>query len=91
MKDHNVTTGTFTYLLSKGELRSRLASCGVSLLGQICDETWWKTYAEELEGFRRLRNTCCHCEPLSWQQEEQLIEILFERQEFIKTLVGDDL
>lgn len=47
--------------------------------------------AEELEKFRRLRNTCCHSEPLNWQQENELIQILFAKQEFIKTLVGDAL
>ena len=88
VKDYKVTAGTFTYLLNKEELRSRLASRKAILFEQACDEQWWKTYAEELEKFRRLRNTCCHSEPLNWQQENELIQILFDKQEFIKTMVG---
>ncbi len=91
IKEHKVTTGTFTTLLNKEELRSRLASRRAILFEQVCDEQWWKEYAEELEKFRRLRNTCCHSEPLNWQQENELIQILFAKQEFIKTLVGDAL
>ena len=91
IKEHKVTTGTFTALLNKEELRSQLASRRAILFEQVCDEQWWKEYAEELEKFRRLRNTCCHSEPLNWQQENELIQILFAKQEFIKTLVGDAL
>ena len=91
MKDHKVTTGTFTYLLNKEDLRSRLASRKAILFEQVCDEQWWRAYAEGLEEFRKLRNTCCHSEPLSWQQEKRLVHILFDHQEFIKTLVGDVL
>lgn len=91
IKEHKVTTGTFTTLLNKEELRSQLASRRAILFEQVCDEQWWKEYAEELEKFRRLRNTCCHSEPLNWQQENELIQILFAKQEFIKTLVGDAL
>lgn len=91
IKEQKVTTGTFTYILNKAELRFRLASCRVFLFEEICDEQWWNTYAGELEKFRQLRNICCHSEPLDWQQEKELIRILFERREFIKTLVGDAL
>lgn len=91
IKDHKVTTGTFTHLLNKQELRSRLASHKAFLFKQVCDDQWWKAYAEELEKFRKLRNICCHSEPLSWQQEKDLIQILFMKQEFIKTLVGNVL
>ncbi|WP_434311562.1 DEAD/DEAH box helicase [Hominifimenecus sp. rT4P-3] len=91
IKEYKVTTGTFTTLLNKDELRSQLASRRAILFEQVCDERWWKAYAEELEKFRRLRNTCCHSEPLNWQQENELIQILFAKQEFIKTLVGDVL
>lgn len=91
IKEHKVTTGTFTYLLNKEELRSRLASHRAILFGQACDDQWWKTYAEELEEFRKLRNVCCHSEPLGWQQENELIQILFERREFMNTLVGNVL
>lgn len=90
-KENNVTTGTFTTLLNKENLRAQLASRRAILFGQVCDEQWWKEYAEELEKFRRLRNTCCHSEPLNWQQENELIQILFAKQEFIKTLVGKAL
>ena len=72
-------------------MRSRSASRRAILFEQACDERWWKEYAEELEKFRRLRNTCCHSGPLNWQQENELIQLLFAKQEFIKTLVGDDL
>lgn len=91
LKEQKATTGTFTYILNKEKLRSRLASRRVFLFEQVCDEQWWKTYAEELEGFRKLRNTCCHSEPLNWQQVNELIQILFDRGEFMKTLVGDAL
>ncbi len=91
IKDHRVTTGTFTYLLNQEEVRSRLASRRVLLFEQICDDSWWKAYAEGLEEFRKLRNTCCHSEPLNWQQENELLQILFAKQEFIKTLVGEAL
>lgn len=91
IKEQKVTTGTFTYLLNKEDLRSRLASRKALLFEQVCDEQWWKAYAEELEEFRKLRNTCCHSEPLSWSQEKELLHILFEHQEFMKTLVGDVL
>ena len=91
IKGNKVTAGTFTYLLNKEEFRFRLASRRAILFEQVCDERWWKVYAEELEKFRRLRNTCCHSEPLNWQQENELIQILFAKQEFIKTLVGDAL
>lgn len=91
IKEQHVTTGTFTSLLNKEELRSRLASRRAILFEQVCDEQWWKAYAEELEKFRELRNTCCHSEPLSWQQEDELIQILFERRELMKTLIGNAL
>lgn len=91
IKEQQVTTGTFTSLLNKEELRSRLASRRAILFEQVCDKQWWKTYAGELEKFRELRNTCCHSEPLSWQQEDELIQILFERREFMKTLIGKAL
>ena len=91
VKEQHVTTGTFTSLLNKEKLRSRLASQRAILFEQICDERWWKVYAEELEKFRQLRNVCCHSEPLNWRQENELIQILFDRQEFIKTLVGNVL
>ena len=91
IKEQKVTTGTFTYLLNKEEVRARLASRKALLFEQVCDDQWWKAYAEELEEFRKLRNTCCHSEPLSWQQEKELIQILFDHQEFMKTLVGDVL
>lgn len=91
IKEQKATTGTFTYILNKEELRSRLASRRVFLFEQVCDEQWWKTYAEELEVFRKLRNTCCHSEPLNWQQENEIIQILFNRGEFMKTLVGNAL
>ena len=38
-------------------MRSRSASRRAILFEQACDERWWKEYAEELEKFRRLRNT----------------------------------
>ncbi|MBC8537638.1 hypothetical protein H8693_01675 [Christensenellaceae bacterium NSJ-63] len=88
IKEQHATTGTFTSLLNKAELRSKLASRRAVLFKQVCDDQWWKVYAEELEEFRKLRNTCCHSEPLNWQQESKLIQILFAKQEFIKTLVG---
>lgn len=91
IKDQKVTTGIFTYILNKEELRSRLASRRARLFDQVCDDQWWKAYAEELEKFRKLRNTCCHSEPLSWKQERELMKILFDRQEFMKTLVGNVL
>lgn len=91
IEEQKVTTGTFTHILNKEELRSSLASRMVRLFGQVCDDQWWKTYAEDLEAFRKLRNTCCHSEPFSWQQEKELISILFHRQEFMKTLVGKAL
>ncbi|WP_343095193.1 DEAD/DEAH box helicase [Blautia producta] len=91
LKEQKATTGTFTYLLNKEELRSRLASHQALLFKQVCDEQWWKTYAGELEEFRKLRNTCCHSEPLNWQQENELIRILFDLRAFMKTLVGDAL
>ncbi|MCI8464844.1 MAG: hypothetical protein HFI63_03160 [Lachnospiraceae bacterium] len=86
--EQKVTTGTFTYILNQKELRCQLASKRALLFGQVCDGAWWETYAGDLEKFRKLRNVCCHSEPLSWKQEKELIEILFERQEFMKTLVG---
>ncbi len=91
IEEQKVTTGTFTHILNKEELRSSLASRMVRLFGQVCDDQWWKTYAEDLEAFRKLRNTCCHSETFSWQQEKELISILFHRQEFMKTLVGKAL
>lgn len=91
IKEQHVTTGTFTSLLNKEELRSRLASRKAILFEQVCDERWWQAYAEELEKFRELRNTCCHSEPLSWQQEDELIQILFDRRELMKTLIGNAL
>lgn len=78
-------------MLNQEEVRSRLASRRVLLFEQICDDSWWKAYAEGLEEFRKLRNTCCHSEPLNWQQENELLQILFAKQEFIKTLVGEAL
>ena len=89
IKEQHVTTGTITSLLNKEELRSRLASRRAILFEQVCDEQWWKAYAEELEKFRELRNTCCHSEPLSWRQEKELVQILFDRRELMKTLVGN--
>ena len=83
LKEQKATTGTFTYLLNKEELRSRLASRQAFLFKQVCDEQWWKTYAGELEEFRKLRNTCCHSEPLNWQQENELIHILFDLRAFM--------
>lgn len=56
-------------------MRSRSASRRAILFEQACDERWWKEYAEELEKFRRLRNTCCHSGPLNWQQENELIQL----------------
>lgn len=91
IKEQKATIGTFTYILNRKELRSRLASRGIFLFGRACDECWWKTYAEELEEFRKLRNNCCHSEPMSWQQEKKLVQILFEQQAFIKTMVGNAL
>lgn len=91
LKEQNATTGTFTHILNKQEIQSCLASRKVFLFEQVCDEKWWKTYAGELEEFRKLRNTCCHSEPLNWQQENELIRILFELRAFMKTLVGDVL
>lgn len=46
-------------------MRSRSAPHRAILFEQACDERWWKEYAEELEKFRRLRNTCCHSGPLN--------------------------
>ena len=80
-----------SHLLNKVDMRSRSASRRAILFEQACDERWWKEYAEELEKFRRLRNTCCHSGTLNWQQENELIQLLFAKQEFIKTLVGDAL
>lgn len=91
LKEQKATTGTFTYLLNKEELRFRLASRKVFLFEQVCDEQWWKTYAGALEEFRKMRNTCCHSEPLNWQQENELIRILFDLRTFMKTLVGNAL
>lgn len=91
IEKQKVTTGTFTYILKKEELRSHLASRKARLFGQICDDQWWRTYTEDLEKFREIRNVCCHSEPLSWQQEAELIQILFDRQEFRKTFVGKAL
>ncbi len=91
VKEQKVTTGTFTYLLNQERIRSCLASRKVQLFGEACDSRWWEGYAEKLEKFRGLRNLCCHSEPLSWEQEKELIEVLFGQQEFMKTMVGDSL
>ncbi len=91
LDEKRATTGTFTYILNKEELRSRLVLRRISLFEEICDEQWWKTYAEELEKFREVRNICCHSQSLSWQKEKELIQILFEHREFMKTLVGKAL
>lgn len=91
LRDERATTGTFTHILNQEKIRSCLASHRVLLFGEVCDEQWWAVYAAELEEFRKLRNICCHSEPLNWEQEKKLIQILFERQEFIKTMVGDSL
>lgn len=88
IKDQRVTIGTFTYILSKEKIQSCLASRRVHLFNQVCDGQWWKGYVEELEKFQKLRNTCCHSEPLSWQQEKELVQILFDHQELMKTLIG---
>lgn len=91
LREERVTTGTFTYILEQEKIRSYLAGRRVLLSGEVCDEQWWMIYAEGLEEFRKLRNICCHSEPLGWEQEKKLIQILFERQEFMKTMVGDSL
>ena len=72
-------------------MRSRPASRSAILFEQACAARWWKEYRDELEKFRPLRNTCCHSGLLNWQQENELIQLLFAKQEFIKTLVGDAL
>ena len=91
VKKREATIGTFTYLLNKEDFRARLASRKANLFGQVCDEQWWKVYAEDLEKFRTLRNNCCHFEPVSWQQEKELLQILFDHKELTKTQVGDVL
>ena len=88
IKEEKATTGTFTYILNKEPCRLQLASRHVQLHNQVCDARWWKIYADDLEAFRKLRNICCHSQPLNWKKEEELIEVLFKRREFLKTLVG---
>lgn len=88
LKDSEITTGTFTHILSNQIHRSTLASFQAYLYQQQCDNQWWNVYADDLEDFRKLRNSCCHSEPFSWQQSDLLVHILFERGEFMKTMVG---
>ena len=72
-------------------MRSRSASRRAILFEQACDERWWKEYAEELENSAGCATPVVISGPLNWQQENELIQLLFAKQEFIKTLVGDAL
>lgn len=91
LPENKITTGTFTHLLENKENQSQLAARKVKLFDHLCDLCWWEDYAYDLEAFRKLRNLCCHSEPFTQDQEEALLRILFEKREFIKTLVGNVL
>lgn len=91
LEKQKVTVGTFTHVLNKEDIRLNLASHKAMLHGEVCDEKWWNTYAEDLEEFRGLRNRCCHSESMNWEMEEKILQILFERKEFTKTMVGEVL
>ncbi len=86
-----VTLGTFTNILKEENCQHILASKGAVLFGSLCDLKWWNDYTTRLEAFKALRNACCHLEPFSWEQYEQMIYILFVQREFMNTLVGDAL
>lgn len=88
---NKVTIGIFTNILREESIRQILASKGAVLFGNLCDIAWWDNYASQLTDFKAFRNACCHSEPFSWEQYEQMLKVLFEQREFMNTLVGDAL
>ena len=86
-----VMLGTFTRILGDKTCLKELANKGAVVFGSPCDLQWWTSYQEKLADFKDLRNACCHSEPFSWEQYEQMLKILFEQREFMNTLVGDAL
>ena len=86
-----VMLGTFTRILGDKTCLKELANKGAVVFGSPCDLEWWTSYQKKLSDFKDLRNACCHSEPFSWEQYEQMLKILFEQREFMNTLVGDAL
>lgn len=86
-----VTIGTFTNILREENIQQILAGKGAVLFGHPCGLEWWSNYAKQLVDFKDLRNACCHSEPFSWNQHEQMLKILFGQREFMNTLVGGAL
>ena len=91
VNEKKVTIGTFTYVLGQEDCREKLAKQEVSMDAVLCNRNWWNNYYNNLEQFRVLRNRCCHTDPFEWSHVEQLIEVLFGQQIFLKTLVGEKL
>lgn len=85
------TIGVFTNILRDATCKQILADKGAVVFETLCDLSWWDVYAALLIDFKDLRNACCHSEPFSWKQYEQMLKILFEQRELMNTLVGDAL
>lgn len=91
LPEEKAMIGLFTEILKQPEIQNRLAGLAVYFNKQKCDMAWWSAYYSDLKDFKNLRNLCCHPEFFSWINMKALIYVLFERQEFLKTLVGKDL
>ena len=89
--EHNAMIGIFTQVLREESRREQLATCQSIINGQPCDRKWWDTYFERLVEFKALRNQCCHTDKFAWQHVEDLLDVLFQRREFLNTMVGRSL
>ena len=91
LKEKDAMIGTFTYVLQDDNRREQLVQKQVEFNNKSCDKEWWNKYYQDLDEFRELRNLCCHPEDFEWQHVIKLMEILFERQTFLKTFAGKKL
>lgn len=91
-KIDKITLGTFTDVLSDKNCQQVLVDKKAVIEDSLCDQIWWDNYGKQLLNFKNLRNACCHSEPITVENYQQILTILFEQREFMNTLfVGNAL
>lgn len=91
IRPEKAMVGVFTQVLKQEDNREQLAQRQVMYQKELCDKKWWDIYCDNLSDFKDLRNACCHSGFFGWDKVEKLIDILFTKNEFLKTTVGKHL
>lgn len=72
-----LTLGTFCQILRSEDNKKLLAGLLAGIQRGRYDMRWWNQFGSSLDECRKLRNKCCHCDPFTWSQTNQLMLLLF--------------